>query len=507
MSEGTSTYVGQLSDDRRWRWDGTAWRPVGLSLPRWAGLKLRSRPTWKVVAGAAVVGLLADQAIRVGVAGLAVTITIAFAAVALLLAGDIRRLESRLLLVTAALFGLWLTARASPWLIWPDIAVALALLTLAASIAVKGSLMDIGLAEVFARGAGAAINAVAGIGFVSAPIGRVRSRLTALAPVARGLLIAIPIVAVMTALLASADPIFASFLTFNFDVNQVALDVIYVLVGALVTAGLLRLAATVPVDRVDGPLWRLGTTEALVVLVGLDVVFAAFAIAQAIGAGGTGAATLQAAGVTYADYARSGFFQLLWVAGITLVLLVVFSRITGFAHRAGRVAFVVLAEAAILLTLLVVLVASMRLSLYEDAYGFTMLRLYSHLFAGLIAAVFVLLAFDLAGLWRDRRWFVGASTLTALCLLMALNVVNPEAIVVALNTDRAIATHDIDAQYLSGLSSDAGPTLLESQSHLEPALAGQVYRVACAGAPSYSPSVAAFNLADAAAADARRHKC
>src|SRR5712664_2277337 len=158
MSEGASTYIGQLSDDRRWRWDGAAWKPVGISLPPWAGFKLRSQATLKAVAGAAAVGLLADQAIR-------------FAAIALQLAGDLRRLESRLLLATAAAFGLWLTARASPWLIGPDIAVVLALLTLAASVAVKGTLMDIGLADVFARGAGAAVNAVAGIGFVSGPIG------------------------------------------------------------------------------------------------------------------------------------------------------------------------------------------------------------------------------------------------------------------------------------------------------------------------------------------------
>ena len=50
------------------------------------------------------------------------------------------------------------------------------------------------------------------------------------------------------------------------------------------------------------------------------------------------------------------------------------------------------------MTLLIVLVAWMRLSLYEGAYGFTMLRLYSHIFAGWVAVVFVLLAADLAGL-------------------------------------------------------------------------------------------------------------
>jgi hypothetical protein len=200
----------------------------------------------------------------------------------------------------------------------------------------------------------------------------------------------------------------------------------------------------------------------MVVLSIRDAVFAAFAIAQAIGASGSAGDTLRAAGVTYSDYARSGFFQLLWVAGITLVVLILFSRITGFAERSGKVIFLALAELAIALTLLIVLVAWMRLSLYESAYGFTMLRLYSHIFAGWVAVVFVLLAADLAGLFRRRRWFVGATTLTALGLLLALNLANPEAIVVALNVENAAATHKIDAQYFGELSSDATPSLLAS---------------------------------------------
>jgi hypothetical protein len=216
---------------------------------------------------------------------------------------------------------------------------------------------------------------------------------------------------------------------------------------------------------------------------------------------------LKTAGVTYADYARSGFFQLLWVAGITLIVLVLFSRITGFAHQRGRAAFAVLAETATGLTLLIVVVASMRLSLYESAYGFTMLRLYSHIFAGWIALVFLLLAADLAGLWPRRRWFVGATAITALSLLMALNVANPEAMVVGLNTDRAVATHKIDAQYLGGLSSDAAPALLTSRSEVDASLWQDIKIVACAGPRSYAPSPAAFNRSDAEAANARRLAC
>jgi hypothetical protein len=152
-------------------------------------------------------------------------------------------------------------------------------------------------------------------------------------------------------------------------------------------------------------------------------------------------------------------------------------------------------------------VAFRRLSLYEEAYGFTMLRLYSHVFAVWLGVVFGLLAADFLGVFRQRRWFIGATVTTALVVLLGLNVANPEAIVVALNTSHAQVAHKIDGQYLSELSSDATPALLASRANLEPALQQQVTQAACAGPRSYVPPLAAFNLADAQAAEARRSSC
>jgi hypothetical protein len=478
-----------------------------LRPPAWMSFRVRTQATWRAVGAALLVGLAADQALRASAIGLGASVTLGCAALLLVFAGRISRLESRLLVAGAAVFGAWLSLRASPWLLVPDIAAALVLLAIASSVAVRGSLLDIGIAESVARAFNGALHGIGGGAYVGKPIFHTRSRVAGIAPLARGLLIAIPIAALLAGLLASADPIFASFLTFNLDFGQILLDAFFVLAGSLAMAGLLRLAAAEPMDQGDGPVWRLGTTEAVVVLAVLDTVFAAFAIAQAIAASGTGAETLRVAGVTYADYARSGFFQLLWAAGITLVVLILFSRITGFARRAGKVTFIVLAQVAIALTLLIVLVASLRLSLYEGAYGFTMLRLYSHIFAGFVAVVFLLLAADLAGLFRRRRWFVGVTVLTALGLLMALNVANPEAIVVGLNVNRASETHKIDAQYLRELSSDAAPALLASRSRIDPTLWQDVKGVACAGPRSYTPNLAALNWADAEAADARRQGC
>ena len=480
---------------------------MGTPAPTWTSLKVTAEAAWPALVAALLAGLIADQTLRSGTFGLGASLAVAFIAVALVFVGRLQRLESRLLAGAAAVFAVWLSLRASPWLLWPDLAAGLILLGTAGSIAPLGSLLNMGMAESAARGFHAMLHVLAGLVWVVKPITRMRTSFGAAAPVARGLLIAAPVAALLAGLLASADPVFASFLNFNLDVGRLLADAFFVFAGTLAMAGLLRLAAAEPLERVDGPMWRLGPVEGLVVLAVLDAIFAAFAIAQAMAAAGAAGDTLRAAGITYSDYARSGFFQLLWVAGITLVLLVVFSRITALNQASSRRAFLVLAETAIALTLLIVAVASMRLSLYESAYGFTMLRLYSHLFAGLVAVIYLLLAADLGGLFRQRRWFVGAAAAIALTLLIALNVANPEAIVARLNIDHAAVTGKLDPQYLAELSGDAVPTLLASRPQLQPAMWSQILGAVCGGPRTYSPTPAAFNWSEADAASARRKGC
>jgi hypothetical protein len=501
MSGEAYSHIGQLSSDGNWRWDGGSWRPVvPRPLPHWLNLKLKSESTWLTLVAAVATGLVADQAVRSGTFGLAASLTLALIAFALVFAGQVWSLESRSLAGASVLFAAWMTVRASPWLLWPDLATSFALIGLAASVTTRGSLLDMGIAEAAARSVHALLHSGAGAGFAFKPLVRTRNRMGVIAPIARGALIAAPIAILVAVLLAAADPVFASFFNISFDFGRLAVDLTFVAGGALVAAGLLRLAAAEPLSRVDGPAWRLGSIEGLVVLAVLDAIFATFAVAQAIAAAGAAGDALRAAGVTYADYARSGFFQLLWVAGITAVTLILFSRITSLTQRATTRAFQVLSLVAVGLTLLIVLVAFQRLRIYEEAYGFTMLRLYSHIFAVWIALIFVLLAADFAGLFQRRRWLVGAISVSAMAVLLALNLINPEAIVVSLNIDRAQATHKIDAQYLATLSNDATPTLLASQSP-------DIRRIACEGSRSYSVSPAAFNWSDATAAISRRARC
>ena len=206
------------------------------------------------------------------------------------------------------------------------------------------------------------------------------------------------------------------------------------------------------------------------VLGGLVLLFSAFAGAQVVALAGGAEKVLRTEGLTYAEYARSGFFQLLAVAALTLCTLMTVRAATRLEQAAAR-RFVVLAEAAVVLTLVVVVSALQRLYLYEQAYGLTMLRLYSQVFAVWIALVFALLGLSMAGVGRERQWFLPAACGAGLVLLLGLNLANPEAVVVTRDLDRARAGLEVDPGYLLELTSgstDAVPTLMANLSALAP---------------------------------------
>src|SRR5581483_11397173 len=143
-----SSYArGQISPDGRYVWDGTAWTPSAAAPfdpPAWLSPRLAEKATWLAPAAALIVGLLADQFFRVGVFGLAASAMVTAAAIALVVTGRVHRVEPLVLTALAVVFGACLTLRASPWLVWPDLAFAAVLLWSAASIARRGSLLDLG---------------------------------------------------------------------------------------------------------------------------------------------------------------------------------------------------------------------------------------------------------------------------------------------------------------------------------------------------------------------------
>jgi hypothetical protein len=228
---------------------------------------------------------------------------------------------------------------------------------------------------------------------------------------------------------------------------------------------------------------RLGRVEATVVLATLVGLFGAFAIAQLVALSASGRHVITTAGLTYAEYARTGYVQLMAVSAITLAVLLTVRAATGDSSRAGAgggATFVAPSLAAVALTLVIVGVALHRLGLYEHAYGFTMLRVMARAFALWLGAAFVILAASLAGVGPGRRWLTSAAVAAGLVALLGLNLVNPEAVVARHNVHRAVR---FDAGYLSTLSDDAVPALVAALPRLDPTRREAVRAAVCSSAP------------------------
>nr|MBA3469611.1 DUF4173 domain-containing protein [Herpetosiphonaceae bacterium] len=202
---------------------------------------------------------------------------------------------------------------------------------------------------------------------------------------------------------------------------------------------------------------RLGLIEIGIVLGVLNLLFAAFVLIQIRYLFGGETQLNLAAGLTYAEYARKGFFELVTVAALTLpTLLLAHWLLNPEAGRSLRV-FQGLAGGLIVLLSVVMVSALQRMRLYQQEYGLTEQRLYTTAFMGWLALVFVWFG---ATVLRNRRPpFVAGAAGLGLGVLLLLNVLNPDALIVSTNAGR-VAIRPFDSRYATSLSADAVPALI-----------------------------------------------
>jgi sterol desaturase/sphingolipid hydroxylase (fatty acid hydroxylase superfamily) len=123
----------------------------------------------------------------------------------------------------------------------------------------------------------------------------------------------------------------------------------------------------------------LGWTEAAIILVCVNLLFALFVGIQFKYFFG-GNANITAARYTFSEYARRGFGELVTVAVLSLLLYLALGTITRHEKKTASRGFSVLSVALIGMVLVMLVSAFQRLLLYENAYGFTRLRTYPHIF-------------------------------------------------------------------------------------------------------------------------------
>ena len=422
--------------------------------------------------------------------------------------------------IGAITFAAFAALREDAMLLMFDLTAA-GLLTLASAVAFGGhSVTRSNWLRVIALGAKAIAVFVVGAGYL---LPGVRPLVSAVAarrgersrPVLRGLVLALPLLLVFAALFAAADSIFAAQLRVivNFDwlgpqfAVRAALAGVagWLFAGTLACAWILHRPARSALANASPT--RLGTTEALVVFVLLDAMFAVFTALQAVYLFG-GLDTFAVSGMSYSDYARRGFFELIIAAFLAGAVIIVLDRLVVEHSARYRLAAAALAA----MTGVVALSAFVRLGLYQAANGWTELRFYA---LAAIAFLGIGVGLTLVSVLANRaQWLPQLLLVAGLLVAGVCNAVGPQVYVTEQNLQRAIDPNlvapggktGLNVEYLARLGADSVPALVAArdrlpadvQSRVDSVLrrhAADLARDAGAGWPSW-------NLARQRAADA-----
>lgn len=435
----------------------------------------RTKTALRVLGFAAVQGLLGDVLLRALPGGPGLFLWLGCLA---LLTTVLVRQER----VALAGEGRWLALAGLPFALgmaWRDLGTlqlldGLAVLItwgLAAQWAREGGLGTAGIADYAAQGWAAFAQACTGafdlltreIAWRELP--RLR-RSEGAAAVGRGLLVGLPLLLLFGALFAAADAVFGQLVgnLTNFDLAAGLLHTLRFAGWTWVVAGALRAAlagrrgaavALSPPARL-----ALGAIELGVVLGLLNALFLAFVLVQFRYFFG-GAALVQATtGMTYAEYARNGFFQLVWVAALVLPLLLLAHWLLRREDRSSQRLFRFLAASLIALLYVIMVSALQRMRLYQQEFGLTELRLYTTAFMLWLAVLFAWFAATVLRGKRER--FAFGALVTGLLVLAALHVLGPGQLIVSTNAARVQQGQRFDAEYALSLGADGVPALVQA---------------------------------------------
>jgi hypothetical protein len=297
-------------------------------------------------------------------------------------------------------------------------------------------------------------------------------------PILRGIVIALPVIAIFTSLLASADLIFAQRLEsfvdlFNIEnLPEYIFRLVYILIFGYILAGIYLHAA----QKSDEPVQEksfvpafLGFTESAIVLGSVVALFLTFVAIQFQYFFG-GQVNINLEGYTFSEYARKGFGELVAVAFFSLLMLLGLGAITRREPESQRRIFSTLGIVLVGLVLVMLISAYQRLVLYEEAYGFSRLRTYTHVF--MIWLGLLLIAVVVLEMTRRERMAALAMVIAALGFVISLNILNVDHFIVRQNLQREVRAAndkdfangraDLDAQYFLDLSDDAIPVLADA---------------------------------------------
>jgi len=282
-----------------------------------------------------------------------------------------------------------------------------------------------------------------------------------------GLIISIPLLLIIIALLASADLVFEHFLGQfpeifeNINIGRfLAHAIIIFLISIFVFGYIWSLSYATEngnKEKMSTGSYKdvLDPVVIITILASINVIYIIFTLIQFSYLFGSLKYGLPQ-DFTYSEYARRGFFELVAVTLINLSILIVFISFTEKGSKAVCRILRILYSLLIFCTFVILFSAHFRMSLYEKAYGYTYLRVLTHMF---MAFLFIILLVTFYRVWNEKFKLLKAYIIVAVISYLIINYVNIDVIIARGNIDIYLKTGKIDVNYLSSLSYDAVPEI------------------------------------------------
>jgi len=275
-----------------------------------------------------------------------------------------------------------------------------------------------------------------------------------------GILISVPILAIVLWLLSSADIVFK-----NYFINIPLLKIfkhfiliVFCSVYAICFLWSLLKAFDERKDSVYSKIkWKLflDPVVLLTILILINAIYTVFSFVQFTYLFG-GSSYILPSSFTFAEYARRGFIELIIVTIINFVILIF--GIT-FVKKDSKKIFTTLKAFLTLLvvfTFILLISAFYRMLIYEQAYGFTYLRIFVQAFMVMLFFLFII---NIIYIWYHKLPIVKSYFIISLAIYIIMNFANVDIIIAKNNINRFFETRQIDMVYLKDLSYDAVPEI------------------------------------------------
>lgn len=271
----------------------------------------------------------------------------------------------------------------------------------------------------------------------------------------KSMLIAIPVIIIIIALLSSADSIFGSLFSnmseWISDIfssksisNMVARIIWIIIIFAYVSGFLVAFVKKEDTENIVTSKKKVISSFTInTLLVCLDIIYCLFSIIQFkylfINAGKT-------ADFDYAEYARTGFFQLMFVSFINFALIKISKNVQ--SEKLNKILKILL----IVFTMIIVISAIFRMHLYEQEYGYTYLRIFVYFILATEILILIPILVNICGKEFD---VFDISLKIIITMYVILNFININYIIAKNNIDRYLAdleNNNIDIYYITAFT-------------------------------------------------------